>query len=403
MFLSAGLKNQAHGAGKEKSMNVRKPTDYSVLFATLDALVAANLPQMELYCEIGRLVSGRPEKGAAVAAAEYLHGAYPDIPGFSPRNLRRMRDFNRAYAATPEMPAESMTIGWTQNVVILEAGLTLREKLWYIRTVRRFGWPKLVLAGKITECAHQNTCLDTEDDPCCHNSCGDDRDGKEEASRPLLQGLRDAQAQRELQREGPRRTYLQNLCPPYSGATGGADDAAPFGESAHAPPERKRDDLAENRTHDHRPDVKFLACLVYAERFPRQARNQKKQELSIQRLELCVNGEVYDLYGNWVKGYQVCRISPAIARTLEDGALQTVELPPKILAKLLKWIVHTLEVYWWGQDFCNPTDDEFGDAHPSVWNIHVEYSNGEVQNAASTDILPDHVEELLSALSEFFE
>ena len=98
---------------------------------------------MEPYCEIGRLVSGRPEKGAAVAAAEYLHGAYPDIPGFSPRNLRRMRDFNRAYAAIPEMPAESMTIGWTQNVVILEAGLTLREKLWYIRTVRRFGWPKL--------------------------------------------------------------------------------------------------------------------------------------------------------------------------------------------------------------------------------------------------------------------
>ena len=44
--------------------------------------------------------------------------------------------------------------------------------------------------------------------------------------------------------------------------------------------------------------MKFLACLVYAERFPRQARNQKKQELSIQRLELCVNGEVYDLYGN---------------------------------------------------------------------------------------------------------
>ncbi len=65
-------------------MNVKKPTDYSGLFAALDTLMAANLPQMELYCEIGRLVSGRPEKGAAVAAAEYLHSAYPDLPGFSP-------------------------------------------------------------------------------------------------------------------------------------------------------------------------------------------------------------------------------------------------------------------------------------------------------------------------------
>ena len=79
-------------------MNVRKPTDYSALFAALNALMAAELPQMELYREIGRLVCGRPEKGAAVAAAEYLNSAYPDVSGFSPRNLRRMRTFT---ASTP--------------------------------------------------------------------------------------------------------------------------------------------------------------------------------------------------------------------------------------------------------------------------------------------------------------
>ena len=56
-------------------MNVRKPTDYSAMFAALDELMAENLPQMELYRGIGRVASGRPEKGAAVAAAEYLQGA----------------------------------------------------------------------------------------------------------------------------------------------------------------------------------------------------------------------------------------------------------------------------------------------------------------------------------------
>ena len=111
-------------------MNVRKPTDYSTLFAALDTLVTAKLPQMELYREIGRLVCGRTEKGAAVAAAEYLHSAYPNVPGFSPRNLRRMRDFYRVYATAPEVLAEAMSIGWTQNVVILEAELTLQDKLW---------------------------------------------------------------------------------------------------------------------------------------------------------------------------------------------------------------------------------------------------------------------------------
>ena len=31
-------------------MNVRKPIDYSAMFAALDTLMAADLPQMKLYC-----------------------------------------------------------------------------------------------------------------------------------------------------------------------------------------------------------------------------------------------------------------------------------------------------------------------------------------------------------------
>ena len=119
-------------------MNVRKPIDYSALFAALDELMVANLPQMELYRGIGRVVSGRPEKGAAVAAAGYLQSAYPDVAGFSPRSLRRMRDFYRAYESVPEVMADAMTIGWTQNIVIMEAGLAIQEKTWYIRAVRQF-------------------------------------------------------------------------------------------------------------------------------------------------------------------------------------------------------------------------------------------------------------------------
>ena len=147
-------------------MNVRKSADYSALYAALDTLMEANLPQMELYCEIGRLVNGRQEKGSAVAAAEYLHSAYPDTPGFSPRNLRRMRDFYHAYEDAPEVMAEAMTIGWTQNVVILEAELTLQENAWYIRAVRQFGWSKLKLAERITASAHLEMGLDVAAEVC---------------------------------------------------------------------------------------------------------------------------------------------------------------------------------------------------------------------------------------------
>ena len=147
-------------------MNVRKPTDYSAMFAALDELMAANLPQMELYRGIGRIVSGRPEKGAAVAAAEHLQSVYPDVAGFSPRSLRRMRDFYRAYENTPEVMAEAMTIGWTQNVVIMEADLSLQEKTWYIWAVRQFGWSKLELVKQIAASAHLEISLDLRPEVC---------------------------------------------------------------------------------------------------------------------------------------------------------------------------------------------------------------------------------------------
>ena len=75
-----------------------------------------------------------------MAAAEYLHSTYPDISGFSPRSMRGMRNFYRTYGDVPRLMAEVMTIGWTQNIVILEAELTLREKAWYIHAVQQFGW-----------------------------------------------------------------------------------------------------------------------------------------------------------------------------------------------------------------------------------------------------------------------
>ena len=78
-------------------MNVRKPVDFSAMYAVLGEILAQDLPQMEEVCAIGRAVSQRPEKGAAVAAAEYLQVNFHERTGFSPRNVRRMRDFYRTY------------------------------------------------------------------------------------------------------------------------------------------------------------------------------------------------------------------------------------------------------------------------------------------------------------------
>ena len=147
-------------------MNIRKPTDYTTLFTALDAAVAAQLPQMEMYCEIGRLVSGRSEKGAAVAASEYLQAIYPAANGFSPRNVRRMRDFYRVYGDTPELLAAAMRLNWTQNVVIMEAGLTMDERCWYIRKVAESGLSKTELLRMIERAEHSEIALGENEDTC---------------------------------------------------------------------------------------------------------------------------------------------------------------------------------------------------------------------------------------------
>ena len=141
-------------------MNIRKPTDYTAMFAALDAAVAAQLPQMELYREIGRVVSRRSEKGAAVAASEYLQAAYPAAEGFSPRNLRRMRGFYRIYGDTLELLVEAMRLNWTQNVVIMEAELTMDEQRWYIRKTVKSSLSKTELLRMIQSGAHLEIPLD---------------------------------------------------------------------------------------------------------------------------------------------------------------------------------------------------------------------------------------------------
>ena len=107
-------------------MNVRKPVDYGTMYRELAAILARNLPQMDEIYAIGKVISQRPEKGAAVAAAEFLQAKFPDRTGFSPRNVRRMRVFYKTYENDQTLLRLAMKIGWTLNVVIMESELTKR-------------------------------------------------------------------------------------------------------------------------------------------------------------------------------------------------------------------------------------------------------------------------------------
>ena len=153
-------------------MNVRKPVDYGTMYRELTAILAQNLPQMDEIYAIGKAISQRPEKGAAVAAAEFLQANFPDRTGFSPRNVRRMRDFYKTYENDQTLLRLAMKIGWTLNVIIMEAKLARDERKWYLEQAREQQWSKTVLqkAIKINELStHESFTVDETETTCTKN------------------------------------------------------------------------------------------------------------------------------------------------------------------------------------------------------------------------------------------
>lgn len=141
-------------------MNIRKNIDYTDLYEVLDGLMARQLPQMELYCEIGKAVCQRTEKGAAVMASEYLNQHYPDVKGFSPRSLHRMRDFYRTYE---------------DHSALLSRAMDLRK--WYMKATEQFGWSKSELIAAIDANVHESMILHTKEEvyPLAENDSENDK------------------------------------------------------------------------------------------------------------------------------------------------------------------------------------------------------------------------------------
>ena len=161
-------------------MNVRKPVNYGTMYRELAAILAQNLSQMDEVCAIGKAISQRSEKGAAVAAAEFLQANFPDRTGFSPRNVRRMRDFYKVYDNDQTLLRLAMKIGWTLNVVIMEAELTRAQRISCLQRAATERLSKKKLLEIILNDAFAEKPID-ESDEICYNITNTREDGVDQA------------------------------------------------------------------------------------------------------------------------------------------------------------------------------------------------------------------------------
>ena len=145
--------------------------------ARISAARAVNRDAILLYWDIGRGIVEKQEQlgwGESVVemVARDLLAAFPENRGFSPRNLRSMKQFYLAYSdsaiwrqavaklgssgkqGTAKVPLEEVRrvvaeVPWGQNLVILGRIDSPAERLFYLRATARFGWTRNVLLNQI--------------------------------------------------------------------------------------------------------------------------------------------------------------------------------------------------------------------------------------------------------------
>lgn len=108
-----------------------------------------NSELMELYSFIGKCICAQGEKAFVVHLAQSLAEQLPQVKGFSPRNLRRMRDFYRTYESQPQLMQKAQTLGWTQNAVILDCCESDEQRAFYITLAAKEKLSKLALMKAI--------------------------------------------------------------------------------------------------------------------------------------------------------------------------------------------------------------------------------------------------------------
>jgi len=122
--------------------------------AQAKAALSANRELVLLYWDIGRRILERQKQegwGTKVIdrLAADLGQAFPDMKGFSPRNLIFMRALSEAYPEEAIVKQLVSQIPWGHNIRILQIVKDSAEREWYIRQTIEHGWSRNVLVHQI--------------------------------------------------------------------------------------------------------------------------------------------------------------------------------------------------------------------------------------------------------------
>lgn len=152
--------------GKEMAM---MPADYGqwladiknrVLTARQRAALAVNAELVSLYWHIGRDILQRQAAqgwGSKVIdrLGRDLREAFPEMKGFSTRNLKYMRAFAEAWTDFEIVQQVAAQLPWFHLCTLIDKVKDTQQREWYLKQAIAQGWSRTTLEIHIKNCLHE--------------------------------------------------------------------------------------------------------------------------------------------------------------------------------------------------------------------------------------------------------
>jgi len=125
-----------------------------ILTSQLKALRAVNKELVMLYWEIGNtILQNQSQKGWGTkiidTLSKDLREAFPNMKGFSIRNLKYMRQFAYNYPNITIVQEVLAQLPWYHNITLIQKIKDENVRQWYIEKTIENGWSRTVLVHQI--------------------------------------------------------------------------------------------------------------------------------------------------------------------------------------------------------------------------------------------------------------
>ena len=120
----------------------------------IKSVLAANSALVLMYWDIGSaILTKQKEEGWGAKVIDKLtidlKDEFPDMKGFSPRNLKYMRKFAQCWPDRQIVQRTVAQIPWRSNIALIDKIKDSETRLWYAQQTIENGWSRNVLVFQI--------------------------------------------------------------------------------------------------------------------------------------------------------------------------------------------------------------------------------------------------------------